>query len=359
MPEIHQKNSEAITTPDSLASHPTCILLRSVFKKTKMPMIIGIAGDSGTGKTTYSNGIRRLLGPDMVKTITMDGYHTEDRATRAKTGHLPLDPAINNLKLFKKHLKALKQGKTIKLPIYSHRTGTFKPPVSFTPSSIIIVEGLHALYPEFLPYLDFTIYVDPCREIKWKWKKARDLKKRGHQAEKLEKEMLAREAAYKRWIDFQKTSANVVIKIFPSRMMELARYDLINFSLADHYKVELIMEPAKKPLPTLPLPFDLASMMNICCPPFMLAAVPCKYWGREVMIVHIDGVLSKETVAALESHIVSCTGISPEKALNEAEVGRKDKEERTATQFAQLLIAWRFLEQVNQSLGKIKNQSGL
>ena len=76
----------------------------------KTPIIIGIAGDSGSGKTTYSNGIRRMLGTDLVKTITMDGYHKENRQRRLISGKLPLDPQANRLDLFKQHLKLLKRG---------------------------------------------------------------------------------------------------------------------------------------------------------------------------------------------------------------------------------------------------------
>jgi phosphoribulokinase len=57
--------------------------------------------------------------------------------------------------------------------------------------------------------------------------------------------------------------------------------------------VELIVEPVPVPLSTLPLPFDLAAMLEANQPPFLLAAVPCTYWGRQVMITHIDGVLSQ------------------------------------------------------------------
>ncbi len=133
----------------------------------KQPIIIGIAGDSGSGKTRFSKGIRQLLGPERVFTIEMDGYHKENREERKKSGRLPLDPAMNHLDLVLTHLQQLKEGKSIQLPIYNHDSGNFDPPISFSPTPIIILEGLFALYPEFLPYLDFTIYVDPSRDVKW------------------------------------------------------------------------------------------------------------------------------------------------------------------------------------------------
>jgi len=325
--------------------HTRCITLRHQLQKLRSPIIIGVAGDSGSGKTTYSDGIRRLIGTDLVETIAMDGYHKEDREQRQESDRLPLDPDANHLDLLQEHLSALKQGKSVEIPIYNHATGKFDPPIPFSPSPIIIVEGLHALYPEFLPLLDFSIYVDPDHEVKWQWKFERDVKRRGHRAEKLEMEMLRREAAYKRWLDFQKTNASVVIKIYPSRLQELARHQFTGSLPESAYKVELIVVPAPVPLPTLPLPFDLAAMLEAHQPPFLLAAVPCTYWGRQVMIIHIDGVLSQQTIAELEEHIVAFTGIPIAEVII-----KQEHQQVCATQFAQLLITWRFLEQVNYLL---------
>lgn len=327
--------------------------IRSQLTKLKTPIIIGIAGDSGSGKTTYSNGIRRLLGTDFVKTITMDGYHKENRKKRAISGRLPLDPEANRLEFLQEHLGELKQGRPVEVPIYNHKTGDFDKPIHFKPSPIIIVEGLHALYPQYLPLLDFTIYVDPTREIKWEWKYKRDMEKRGHETEKLTKEMLEREAAYKKWIDFQKTNADIVIKIGKSQIKDFAKYESISKLPACCYKVELIMEPAEMKLPTIPLPFDLSSLLDINQPPFLLAAVPSLYWGKRAMVVHLDGVLSEKTVEALEKHIASLTGMSVEKMLKTQDMSSLPEHEQvTAVCFAQLLIAWRFLELINHRLTK-------
>jgi len=326
--------------------------MRKRLLQSKKPFIIGIAGDSGSGKTTYGNGIRRLLGKDLVKTIDMDGYHKENRKEREVSGHLPLDPKINNLDLLKNHLTQLKQGNTVEIPIYNHKTGDFDVSVSFSPPPIIIIEGLHALYPEFLPLLDFSIYVDPSREVKWQWKYQRDVEVRKHNEEELTKEMLKREAAYKRWIDFQKTDADVVIKIYPTKIKDFAKYELINPLPTTCFKVELMITPTKISLPTIPLPFDLSSLLDIKEAPFLFSVVPSKYWGKDVSVIHIDGVLSEETVKALEEHIVSYTGISPNDILQENLPEVQPHELFTPTQFAQLIILWRFLEQINHQFAK-------
>lgn len=319
--------------------------LRERLKQLQSPLIIGVAGDSGSGKTTFSNGVRRLIGDGLVSTICTDGYHKEDREQRKMSGRLPLDPEVNFLDVLEQDLQALKQGKTIQVPIYNHATGKIDPPEPLAPTPIIIVEGLHVLYPQFLPYLDFSLYVDPERDVKWKWKWERDIKKRGHKAEALEQEMLQREAAFVRWIDFQKIHASIVIQVGFSEVNKLVPQRFIEPAPEKSYKVNLILEPAKSPLPSLHLPFDLATMLEENQPPFLLAAVPFRYWGRTAIAIHIDGIVSQQTIVDLEKYIVNFTGIPLSNAI-----ALESHEQVSAIHFAQLIIAWRFLEQVNQIL---------
>lgn len=317
--------------------------IRDRLKQLNAPIIVGVSGDSGSGKTTFSNGIRRLIGTDLVSTICTDGYHKEDREQRKQSGRLPLDPDANNLDLLQQHLADLKQGKLIHVPIYNHATGKFDPPDPFSPTPIIIVEGLHVLYPQFLPYLDFTLYVAPERAVKWAWKWERDVKKRGHKAEALEQEMLQREAAFVRWIDAQKIDANVVIQVDHSQIDQLIPTYFADAQSSRSYRVSLILEPTPNPLPELSLPFDVATMLEANQSPFLLAAVPFRYWGRTAIAIHIDGNLSPKTIAELERYIVQRTEIPLQEAIPQEQY-----EKVSATHFAQLLIAWRFLEQINQ-----------
>src|SRR3989344_2163359 len=282
---------------------------RDRLSKISTPLIIGIAGDSGSGKTTYSNGIRRLIGIDLVQTITMDGYHKENRQQRKISGRLPLDPDANKLDLFLELLKKIKEARQVNIPIYNHRTGDFDNSHTFTPSPIVIIEGLHALYPDFLPFLDFSIYVDPSRPVKWEFKFNRDTGVRGHRDSELTKEMLKREEAYKMWIDFQKTSADVVIKIDHSKIGNFARYELLDKNLQNAYMVELIIKPSPVRLPDLKINLGLSDFLSLNQSPFLIAGVPSLYWGKEVVNVVLDGLISEKTCELLEKHILSLTGI--------------------------------------------------
>lgn len=314
-------------------------------KNAGQPFFVGVAGDSGSGKTVFAAGIRTLLGEKLVKMMEMDGYHKETRTKRAVSGKLPLDPAANHLDRLVSDLSLLKKGQPIELPVYNHQTGEFDKPVAFSPSPVIVLEGLHALYPEILPFLDLTIYVDPCREIKWQWKFKRDKEIRGHEGVRLEQEMLVREAAYKRWIDFQKTDADIVIKIFPSILKQFARYQLVDELPEYTYKVEMMVRPPESLLPNLLMPLNIGDAFNISSPPFLLSSVPSLYWGRKVVNFHLDGIFSHDTLSSLEKQISDQTGIS---TYND---GEEYLLRNNSTRFAQLLIVWRLLSE-------LKNKSG-
>ena len=58
---------------------------------------LGVAGDSGSGKTTFTEGIRSIFGSDLVSTITLDDYHSLDRDGRRKQGLTALNPKANRI----------------------------------------------------------------------------------------------------------------------------------------------------------------------------------------------------------------------------------------------------------------------
>lgn len=311
--------------------------IREVLKKLKSPLIVGVAGDLNSGKTTFSNGIRRSIGSDLVSTICTDRYCTED------CERSPLDPEGFHLDVLAQHLADLKRGRTIEVPTYSYGTGQFDSPEIFPPTPIVVVEGPHALYPQFRPFLDFGFYVEPDRAVKWDWTWGRDVKKYGYKVEALEEEMSRREAAVARWIDPQKRDANLVIQVGYSQLENLVPNQFAETQFPWGYRVKLILEPTPTPLPKLFLPFDLEPMLEFDKPPFLLAAVPFLYCGRAAIAVHIDGDIAPQIIAELKDYIVHCTGIPIQDTIP-----KKPYERASATHFAQLLIAWRFMAKVFQ-----------
>ena len=72
------------------------------------PIILGVVGDSASGKTTLTRGLVRLLGQEQVSHICLDDYHRYDRAQRAAMTITPRDPACNYMDIMAQHLKLLR-----------------------------------------------------------------------------------------------------------------------------------------------------------------------------------------------------------------------------------------------------------
>ncbi|MBA1148760.1 phosphoribulokinase [Ectothiorhodospiraceae bacterium WFHF3C12] len=307
--------------------------LRALLGQTRRPIIIGVAGDSGAGKSTYMNGVARLLGDDMVATLSLDGYHKEDRETRRRTGRVPLDPEINDLALAREHVAAIRRGEEVTVPVYDHESGRFGGARDFAPAPVVIVEGLHALYPEFLDLYDFTLFVDSDQAVKWEWKMQRDIHDRGYRESEVRQEMSRRETAYKRWIDFQKTQAEAVIKIHPSDLASLAVQAYKGEVPPECFHIEIVVIPVDGELPALPLNVDLNNMTQSRLMPFMLASVPSTYWGRTVNVIHLDGVLPEHSLVQLEAEIRRLTGMDRR--------GEAPAQVSNATiRLTQLVVAW-------------------
>ena len=69
---------------------------KSVISSSPFIFTIGVAGDSGSGKTTFTRGLREIFGESLVSTITLDDYHTLGREERHLRGITPLAPEAND-----------------------------------------------------------------------------------------------------------------------------------------------------------------------------------------------------------------------------------------------------------------------
>ncbi|KAF6015558.1 hypothetical protein HII12_000717 [Brettanomyces bruxellensis] len=155
----------------------------------KSPYIIGIAGFSGSGKTTVAHKIIKEINEPWTVLLSLDNFYkplTREQSKKAFNNEYDLDkPNALDLDLVYKCIKALKDGKKAEIPVYSFakhaRTGeTF----TIYGANVIIIEGLYTLYSEdMLKLMDCKVYVDTDLDICYSRRLLRDTEERGRDLE--------------------------------------------------------------------------------------------------------------------------------------------------------------------------------
>ena len=145
------------------------------------PFILGIVGDSGSGKSTVAAGVRALIGPDRVATLELDDYHRYTRAERLEMGHTALNPVVHDLGLMQEHLALFRRGRPVRVRSYDHTDGTFGAQRTVEPAEVVIVRGLLG-FPtdELRSAYDLAVFLQPEPELLFRWKLRRDVKTRGY-----------------------------------------------------------------------------------------------------------------------------------------------------------------------------------
>ncbi len=180
------------------------------------PIILGVVGDSATGKTTLTNGLVEILGRENVTHIGMDDYHRYDRTERAEKKITPLDPACNYMDIIGQHLTHLRKDEPILKPVYQHGDGTFGRPTYVEPQGFVLIEGLLGYHTTDLSALfDVRVFLAPPEELRREWKVKRDTTKRGYTEEQVLAELDAREPDSESYIRPQRSRADIVVSFQP------------------------------------------------------------------------------------------------------------------------------------------------
>jgi phosphoribulokinase len=175
-------------------------------------IVVGIVGDSGAGKTTVTRGLVRVLGDEHVTHVSADDYHRYDRARRRALGVTPLHPDANHLDILTQHLLHLRRGEPVLKPVYSHRTGTFEPPVYVRPARYLMVEGLLNYHTETLRTLhDVRVMLAPPEELRRAWKLKRDCTRRGYTTDEVLAELDRRQSDSETYVAPQRAAADIVV----------------------------------------------------------------------------------------------------------------------------------------------------
>lgn len=144
--------------------------------------VIGIAGGSGSGKSTFADSIRDRF-PHSVTVVQSDNYYfPHDDMTLEERAHLNFDsPAAIDFDLLVKHIGALKAGQTVTGPVYDFSRHTrSEASETIVPTPIIIVDGILVLHDERIRALcDLKIFVDTDADERILRRARRDLVERG------------------------------------------------------------------------------------------------------------------------------------------------------------------------------------
>merc|ERR1711908_139066 len=170
-----------------------CVVTYASASGEQQTIVIGLAADSGCGKSTFMRRVTQLFGGDPeppkggnpdsntlisenTTVICLDDYHCLDRFGRKEKGVTALAPEAQDFDLMYEQIKAIKEGKSVEKPIYNHVTGLLDPPETIVPPKILIVEGLHPFFDERVnDLIDFSIYLDISDEVKFAWKIQKDM----------------------------------------------------------------------------------------------------------------------------------------------------------------------------------------
>merc|ERR1719181_1901519 len=158
---MNRVRNSAASAPKSTSSRRS--VSAAALGKDEPVVVIGVAADSGCGKSTFMRRLTNIFGgesvgplgggfdgggwetntlvSDQTTVICLDDFHLNDRAGRKVTKLTALNPLENDFDTMYDQLKQLKEGKTISKPIYNHVNGTLDTPETIEPTPIVIVEG--------------------------------------------------------------------------------------------------------------------------------------------------------------------------------------------------------------------------
>lgn len=156
------------------------------------PLVIGIAGGSGSGKTTVAQEILQRVGPDRIAFLQHDSYYKDlSGLPPVQLAQVNFDhPNSLETDLLTQHIASLRDGMTVEVPIYDFSTDS-RTAKTFTvqPRNVILVEGILIFTEAALRKMfDVKIYVDTDADLRFIRRLERDLAERGRTTESVIKQ---------------------------------------------------------------------------------------------------------------------------------------------------------------------------
>ena len=185
-------------------------------KITSPPFVIGVAGGSGSGKSTVTQQVLASFGTDMVSVVMQDDYYrdqsdlTADVRRKQNYDH----PQAFDWPLLVQHVRALCNGEPIDMPEYDFTIDNrSNKTIPVKPAPVIVVEGLFALYDADLrDMMSLKIFVDTASDVRFIRRMQRDITERARSVESVVAQYLETvRPMHKQFIEPTKRHADVIL----------------------------------------------------------------------------------------------------------------------------------------------------
>jgi uridine kinase len=184
---------------------------------TTRPVILGIAGGTGSGKTSLARAIYDRVGRDKIEWISHDSYYRGfEGLTPEERHHINFDhPDSLETELLARHIDVICKGSAIEVPVYDFASYARKSDETHhvEPRKVIIVEGILVLAePELRKRIDIKLFVDTPPDIRFLRRLMRDIKTRGRAVESVIEQYLATvRPMHEEFVEPSKRHADLII----------------------------------------------------------------------------------------------------------------------------------------------------
>lgn len=178
--------------------------------------IIGIAGGTGSGKSTLTARLREHFGEHEVSVINHDSYYKRhDELPYEERCKLNYDhPDSFDTDLLVEHLRALRRGETVQVPVYNYSIhNRSDKTVTASPAPVIIVEGILIFdSAELCSMMDLKVFVDTDADVRILRRIVRDVKSRGRTLDSVVKQYLTTvKPMHEQFVEPSKRKADLIV----------------------------------------------------------------------------------------------------------------------------------------------------
>lgn len=178
-------------------------------------MIIGIAGGTGSGKTTLTNRLKERFGDDVTVVYHDNYYKRHDEMTYEERCLLNYDhPDAFDTDLMIQHIQELKAGRSIECPVYDYTIhNRSDETVVIQPTKVIIIEGILIFQNEYLRnQMDIKIFVDTDADVRILRRILRGVEERGRSLESVVNQYLTTvKPMHEQFVEPSKRGADIIV----------------------------------------------------------------------------------------------------------------------------------------------------